>query len=231
MANERKQLRGTVLAEDPRTESFFRKLLVHLGFDQNRLRFRTAPKGRGSASAWICAQYPGEVKLLRQKRHQLGLFLIAVCDGDHDGFVHRQASLGDALRVAQLDQRQKNERIATPVPTWSIETWLLALLGDDSVDENEKQKWNFEKRYPQKEEQQALCDAAQAWRNRADQVHPYRPSRMAKLNWEGSMPLEVVLGRRTAQAAPVNLIIDRRSTLESACQACAPSRTCIRILE
>ena len=77
--------------------------------------------------------------------------------------------------VAQLDQRQKDERIATPVPTWSIETWLLALLGDDSVDENEKQKWNFEKRYPYKEEQQALRDAARAWRNRADQV-PSVPS-------------------------------------------------------
>src|SRR5258705_8393155 len=100
MANERKQFRGTLLAEDPRTESFFRKLLVQLGFDQNRLRFRTAPRGQGSAAAWIRGQYPHEVKLLRQKKHQLGLFLIAVCDGDSDGVARRKASLGDALRAA-----------------------------------------------------------------------------------------------------------------------------------
>ena len=175
MPNDRKQFRGTVLSEDPRTESFFRKLLVHLDFEQKKLLFRTAPKGQGAASAWIRAQYPLEVKLLRKKRHQLGLFLIAVCDGDSDGLAHRKAGLGAALRAAGLAHRRKNERIATPVPTWSIETWLLALLGDDTVDENESQKRAFERRYPGELEGRALRDAAQAWRRRADQV-PSVPS-------------------------------------------------------
>ena len=175
MPSEHKQLRGIVLSEDPRTESFLRKLLLDLGFEQTRLRFRPAPKGQGSASAWIRAQYPLEVKLLRQKRHQRGLFLIAVCDGDSDGLAHRKESLGAALRAAGLAHRRKNERIATPVPTWSIETWLLALLGDDRVDENDSKKRTFERRYPRAKEGQALREAAQAWRSRADQV-PSVPS-------------------------------------------------------
>jgi hypothetical protein len=48
----------------------------------------------------------------------------------------------------------------------SIETWLLALLGE-SVNEATSQKREFERRYPGKEERSALRDAAQAWLVRA----------------------------------------------------------------
>ena len=174
MANERSRIRGTVLVEDRRTERFFRELLVGLGFDKRKITFKTAPSGRGDAGDWVRAQHPGEVTLLRQKRYQR-LFLLAVRDGDNDGVVIRKADLDHALREKGLDARQDDERIVTPVPTWSIETWLLALLGDATIDENESRKRDFERRYPGKQEGQALQDAAQAWRSKADQT-PSVPS-------------------------------------------------------
>ena len=100
---------------------------------------------------------------------------MAVRDGDSAGLTSRKTDLDGALRDAELDPRQEDERIATPVPTWSIETWILALLGDASVDETVSRKRDFERRYPEKQERQALGDAAQAWRSRADQF-PSVPS-------------------------------------------------------
>jgi len=174
MASERAQLRGALIVEDRRTERFFRELLDCLGFDWHKFRIIPLPNGKGDARAWVRKRYPSEVKLLRQKRHQR-LCLIAVRDGDNTGVAPRKADLDSALCDAGLDPRQKGERIATPVPTWSIETWLLALLGDDTVEETTKTKLAFEKLYPGKEEGRALRDAAQAWRSRADQV-PSVPS-------------------------------------------------------
>ncbi len=174
MVNDRAQLRGTVLVEDRRTERFFRELLDRLGFDRRKLFFSPAPKGRGDAGDWVRKQHPMEVNLLRQKRHQR-LFLLSVRDGDNEGWVARKADLDDALRDAGLSPRQKDELIVTPVPTWSIETWLLALLGDDTINETESQKRTFEKSYPEKHERQALQDAAQAWRIRVNRV-PSVPS-------------------------------------------------------
>lgn len=175
MPGDRAKLRGTVLAEDRRHERFFRELLVHLGFDKNRLTFRTAPSGRGDAKAWVRAQsqYPFEVRLLRQKNYQQ-LFLIAVRDGDNDGVAARKTDLDNALRENGLSPRQRDESIALPVPTRNIETWLLALLGDDTIDEITDRKQDFEHSY-RGEERRALQSAAQAWRDKADQV-PSVPS-------------------------------------------------------
>lgn len=171
MSNERKQFRGTILAEDRRTEGFFRELLVHLGFNRNKLTFLTAPRGKGDACAWVRAQaqYPSEVRLLRQKTNQR-IFLIAICDGDSNGFTKRKETLEKVLADDGLNTRQNQERIATPVPTWSIETWLLALLGDENVQESIKLKPLFENRYPGKERRNAIRSAAQAWRTKVDQA-------------------------------------------------------------
>jgi hypothetical protein len=162
---ERNQVRGTILAEDRRTERFVRELVVCLGFDKRKFRFSIAPSGKGNASNWVRAQYVVEVNLLRRKRYQR-LCLIAVRDGDNDGFAVRKAHLDAAL----ASPREADEAIATLVPTWSIETWLFALLGDDTIGEDSPQKQNFENLYRGRAERYALRDAAQAWPNRADQV-------------------------------------------------------------
>jgi hypothetical protein len=94
-------------------------------------------------------------------------------DGDNADPVRRKGELDGCLRAQGMDPRQADERIALPVPTWSIETWLLALLGE-SVDETTSQKRVFERRYPGKE-RSALREAAQAWRVRAGGI-PSVPS-------------------------------------------------------
>jgi len=170
MASDRKRVRGTILYEDPRTGSFFRKLLRHLGFEPRNFMFRPAPSGKRDAGAWVQTQYHLEVRPLRRKRHQRSLCLIAVRDGDNVGTARRKTDLDASLITAGLQGRQQNELIATPIPTWNIETWLLALLGIAGVDENASRKLDFESRYSGTAERQALADAADAWSSRAEQI-------------------------------------------------------------
>lgn len=170
MPSDRKKLRVTILSEDKRTERFFRSLLVELGFERRRLRFETAPAGRGAAEAWVAGRYPAEVQLLRSKSFQRNLRLIAVRDGDEVGLVTRKAQLDEALRGAGLDVRQPSEGIATPVPTRNIETWLLALLGGASLNETEELKGRFEAEH--RDESAALRRAAVAWPGHEPQSLP-----------------------------------------------------------
>ncbi len=154
-------MRGVVLAEDKRTERFFRHLLEGLGYDTRKFRFQTLPKGKGAAEAWVRKRYPMEVRVLRSKNYQHGLSLIAVRDGDRIGVEGRKRELEAELDNAGVRRRESNERIATPVPTWSIETWLLALLGEEAIGEAEPLKERFEHRYPQ--EKESIKKAAQRW--------------------------------------------------------------------
>jgi hypothetical protein len=174
MPDNRGNLRGTVLSEDPRTERFVRELLTLLGFQRLKFYFKTAPSGEGDAGAWVRAQYPSEVNLLRRKRHQR-LALIAVRDGDNRGYLSRKSDLDVALNEVGFNHRAPRERIVNLVPTWSIETWLLALLGVDPIDETATRKVEFERSYRGKRESEALRDAADAWHRRANQV-PNVPS-------------------------------------------------------
>jgi hypothetical protein len=153
-----------------------RELLVDLGFNKNKLYFITAPKGKGDAKNWILSpsQYPSEVRGLRKVRKQR-VFLIAALDGDNANPSIRKGELDHSLRNEGLEARQPNERIATPIPTWSIETWLLVLLGEANVDESVSRKQDFMRRYSEKGERAVLRAAAQAWRARADQF-PSVPS-------------------------------------------------------
>ena len=169
MPNDRAQLRGTILSEDRRTERFLRELLGCLGFHIYKFKFITSPSGKGDAAAWVRTQYPSEVNLLRRKRHQR-ISLIAVRDGDNKGVLSRKADLDRALDEAGLDRRQRNEVIVNLVPTWSIETWLLALLGVDPIDESASRKLEFERTYKGKRESEALRDAAKEWLGRANLI-------------------------------------------------------------
>ena len=162
MSSEREKLRGVVLAEDKRTERFFRELLDVLGFKKRSFRFETAPPGQGSAEAWVANRFPDEVRVLRSKRFQQSLRLIAVRDGDGNAVVRRKQQLDAALQRADLLVRQADEGIATPVPTRNIETWLLALLGTDPIDETTDYKHRFVNEHGTCEKR-ALRDAAAAW--------------------------------------------------------------------
>lgn len=147
-----------MLAEDQRTLRFFRLLLRELGFELRSFRFLVAPRGVGAAEAWVRLRYPGEVKALRSRNYQRRLCVVAVRDGDAVGVAARKREMDRELQAAGLDPRGPDERIALPVPTWSIESWLLSILGK-SVAEDQRVKHEFSP----PDETEALREAARAW--------------------------------------------------------------------
>ncbi len=160
--HDRASARGVVVVEDRLTERFFRRLLGRLGFDPRRIRFITAPAGKGAAEAWVRLRYPNEVRVLRSKNYQHDLFLLAVRDGDRVGPDGRKRELDEELVSVDMDKRRAQERIATPVPTWSIETWLLWLNGRRPVDENSRRKEEFRDQF-RGQERRAIEAAVAAW--------------------------------------------------------------------
>lgn len=114
-----------LLCEDQRHEICVRRFLVKLGFEPRRIRVVPAPAGRGSAEQHVRLHYADEVAVLRRKRSQGRTGgLVVVVDGDTRGVAGRKRQLSRALA------REPGEEIAILVPTWSIETWILDLLGE-----------------------------------------------------------------------------------------------------
>lgn len=75
----------------------------------------SAPRGRGAASGWV-------VRFLRNDCPPAspGLGLLAMIDGDNHGFIGRTTTL-PLVTV----------RCAVLIPSWSIDTWLLAFAPKD----------------------------------------------------------------------------------------------------
>lgn len=122
-------LRVRILCEDRRTERFLRGVCRRFGLQV--LDVVVAPSAGGAASAWVAANYPKQVRLLRSKKYQRNLGLIVHIDGDNRGVNGRKADLDGRLTSDQpaLAARAPTEAIAVLVPTWCIETWLLHLSG------------------------------------------------------------------------------------------------------
>jgi hypothetical protein len=162
VSSSRGELRLVVIAEDRRTERFARRLLSTLGFDSRRMRFETAPPGEGAGEQFVRRQYAEEVRILRSKSFQK-LGVVAIRDGDRLGVGRRKRELDLALADAGLDPRGAEERIATPVPTWSIETWLLFLNGH-VPDESRSFVGDFEAAFRTgDDEEEAIRRAARSW--------------------------------------------------------------------
>jgi hypothetical protein len=159
--------RGVLLFEDRKSQRFVVQLLVSLGYDKRKLRTRVAPSGKGAGEQWVRMQYSAEVKALRAKNYQRDLFLLAMCDGDKVGVEARKAEFDAALREHGMSTRDPTERIATPVPTWSIETWLLWLCGVENVGENRSRKFDFPK-LTGRLEHAAIAAAVEAWNKPGD---------------------------------------------------------------
>ncbi|MBT3218148.1 MAG: hypothetical protein HN348_03585 [Proteobacteria bacterium] len=179
MANERKGVRGVALVEDRRTASFLRKLWTTLGFHPRKLYFEHVPHGKGAGDSWVIARYPKAVQALRAK-HREQRCVIAFIDGDRFGVAARKAQLNTALTNTNLSPRTQDERIATLIPTWSIENWLFALLGTEGINEERRPEpkgptWKqlFDRQFAGAEKA-AFLDAAAAWKEGTD--NPELPS-------------------------------------------------------
>lgn len=159
------KLRVWLLCEDSRQDRFFRRLLVREGVEPRRIDVQIAPAGAGSAAAWVLARYPEVVRRLRSKKHQIGLCVVAVIDGDNEGVEGRKRALDAALRRIGQDVRSPGEKIALPVPTWSVETWLWWLLGEPGTTEAHSMKSDFERKYGRRSDEnvRAVDRAVLAW--------------------------------------------------------------------
>lgn len=115
--------RVVVLCEDAAQRDFAHALCRRL--ELRIVHTLAAPSGHGAASAWVLRNYAAQVKKLRAKAHQTNLGLLVVIDGDNQGSAQRLSALN------ALAPRAGSEPIAILVPTWSIETWLLWLCGQD----------------------------------------------------------------------------------------------------
>ncbi len=120
--------RVEILCEDNEHESFFVRLLSSRFFNVERrnIRVTKAPKGRGSAAAWVIEKYPDVVRRARatlNSQPKLGFLVVIDADGRN-----RVTDLG-----AENDPRAEL-RIAVCAPNRNIVTWVLWLTGNE-VDE------------------------------------------------------------------------------------------------
>lgn len=134
MGDDRSRMRLDVWCEDQLQSMFLRRLLIQIGFDGRRLEFHIAPKAAGSAERWVLSNYPSAVSRLRSKSYQRHLGLLAMRDGDRDGFEVRQAQMDAQLARYGIASRAPGERIALPFPQWCVESWLLVLLGHEAAE-------------------------------------------------------------------------------------------------
>lgn len=67
-----------------------------------------------------------------------------------------------ALDEAGLSRRESDERVALPFPQWSIESWLLVLLGDEAA-ESKDDKARYETRYGRPVDASTIKAAVGAW--------------------------------------------------------------------
>lgn len=130
-----KRVRYILLCEDKMQERFMRLVCGALGWEG--IRIKRAPKSEGSALKYILENYLAEVRAFRARSHQENRVLLVMLDGDQVGLKQRKSELAGKLGEPKL---RSKEKIAIEVPTWSIETWLGCLNGEQEIDETTKYK-------------------------------------------------------------------------------------------
>ena len=127
----------TLLCEDKRHEQFIRRFLIERGVSGRRIRSRIAPPGVGDAKNWVREHYPEEIRAYRERANAINNILIIITDVDHETVEKRREILNQACRDAGVDTLKGGDRIALALPKWAIETWILALVGEN-LDEAER---------------------------------------------------------------------------------------------
>ena len=95
------------------------------------------PVGK-NAKQWVTRQYPGKVQLHRRKAAEQVALLVGT-DADEQTVQQRRECLDAALNENGLPPQEARERIVLWIPKWHIETWILALLGQN-VNEDDNYK-------------------------------------------------------------------------------------------
>jgi hypothetical protein len=152
--------RLVLLCEDQLTARFLWKLCERFG----KRVIRTQIVGTFTN---VIRAYPAVVATRRSKNRQRNLGALVCIDGDNIGVTGRKKELDDELDSRGLERRGAEEDIAVFVPTWSIETWLFALVGERRG-ENQSVKDEFKARYRKpSEENGVIRRAIENWRGEA----------------------------------------------------------------
>ena len=125
-----RRVRAVLLCEDLQHEVFVRRFFKKYGWDTRWWRVERAPPGRGSAEQFVRKQYPAELADFRRLGRQ-EIALVVMIDGDERGLAGRRKDLLDACQSAGVEPRAPSERVMVFVPTWSIESWIAYLNGQD----------------------------------------------------------------------------------------------------
>lgn len=119
-----------LLCEDRAHEQFVLPWLKMLGIGRRRVHLTVAPKGAGSAEAFVIAQCARVITAFRAKaNHQHGLGLIVMVDADTETTQGRERQLDAALTEAGKPARSLQERVCYFVPKRHVETWLRYAQG------------------------------------------------------------------------------------------------------
>jgi hypothetical protein len=123
--------RLVILCEDKQQQTFVRRFLKGVGFEDHKLRFHPLPGGKGAGEQYVRKQYPIEVKSYRQKAPKRVVGLLVVIDADLKSLEERHKQLNDELMAKNLAKRQEDERIPILIPKRNIETWIHYLWGEE----------------------------------------------------------------------------------------------------
>lgn len=131
-----KPSRIIVLVEDQEQQRFVRKFLYRSGFRIHEIRFEPLPAG-GSGEQWVRARYAPRVRDYRRRSASADTALIVVIDADTHPVTYRENQLQKELTRADLNQRERQEKIVHWIPRRNIETWILCLVNQAVEEETD----------------------------------------------------------------------------------------------
>ena len=121
-----------VLCEDDLHKRFLMRWLAHRNIQL--VDAEVAPSSKGSGSAYVKNRFQLFVKKAKQKANQAGLGFIVVLDGDNVGFAAQKLDLEKRIDTDETLKSTFERRIAALIPTWSIDTWVLAICGSEIIE-------------------------------------------------------------------------------------------------
>jgi hypothetical protein len=125
-----------ILCEDLQHATFFRRLLIDLGYPRRRIRVKQCPDGEGAGDQYVLNHYPSEVSEHRKNSARINIGLLTVIDADELKVQRRHRQLNQELDREGLEPRSQGEKVCLAVPKRNIETWIYSLFGHE-VNETE----------------------------------------------------------------------------------------------
>jgi hypothetical protein len=121
-----------VYCEDSQQEAFIRRFLKMKNYPRNKIDVHKSPRGKGSAEQWVLNQFVNALNNYRKRKvdHKI----VFIRDADTLTLNDRIRQFESACRLAGIQPRQPNEKIALILPRRNIETWFEYLNGA-TVDE------------------------------------------------------------------------------------------------